>query len=128
MTPEEQAEHDALHKPTHRCPRCGGTSEVNEKVRADGFMSRRGAKKCPVCPKYGPFGMVPEAVAIETALIEDVSHTERVMQAKNKNREETLQWLLGDKVVHCPDCKGTGKWQKSSKHRCFTCNGKGTFQ
>lgn len=78
---------DAETKPTHRCPRCGGSSrleEEDEEVRLQAALSyrRTRAKPCPVCTPYGPFGLVPEVIAIEAVLTAEVSPVEKEMRAQ----------------------------------------------
>jgi len=95
------------------------------------FYGSKSTEECPVCTPFGPFGMVPEAIAIEAVLMAEVSPFEKEMRAKTARRQATLDWLLGDKPAGCPACGWSGKWQnpykKKDSRKCFSCDGKGTF-
>jgi hypothetical protein len=76
-------------KPTHRCPKCAGSSEVSP-YAYDGEM-----EVCPTCAPYGPFGLVPAIVAIEASLTETFGWKERELRARPDARD-IRAWLLND--------------------------------
>lgn len=109
-------------KLTHRCPACAGTS--------NGKTDKWGKRKaCKVCEPYGPFGLVPEVVAIEQTLRDNVSNTEKVFRRDNSTQNKVVDWLLNDRPMTCTTCGGSGKWVNPNNRRdtrpCFKCDGKG---
>lgn len=114
-------------KPTHRCPKCGGTSLLSKGPWSDD------QKPCPTCSPFGPFGLVPAIVAIEASLSERLGRKEKAIRAKGKVSTSAASWLLRDAAIRCPACDGSGQWQPSTRSRvgqrvCFECNGRGVLR
>lgn len=120
------ADEEVSEKPTHRCPRCGGTSRI---------VSGGKQVDCPECTPYGPFGLVPQVVAIDLSLREDYGETELRIRNTNAHVNAVLDWLLHDHSLTCPPppdgCGGSGYWvnptRRSDRRPCFKCNCKGVL-
>lgn len=118
--------------PTHRCPECGGTSMVPSRKYS---ASVKEEEPCPVCSKYGPFGLVPAVVAIEASLTERLGPKEKTIRARGQISSKATDWLLRDAPMKCDACDGSGYWTPNSKWArrgqkrvCFECHGRGVLR
>ena len=112
----------ATDEPLVPCPRCAGTGSLGERYVSGGVA----CVPCPRCTPFGPFGLVPETDAIESALCEETSEARRARDETRKRGKQIMDWFLRDAPVPCRKCDGLGVVNPGAfPAGCSRCGGSG---